>query len=605
MSVPRSGGARALRVHPTSDGLDTAQLTPGHDVVLDIAPAHGMCLPDGVPADDHLDQPTRWEIHRGGLEAVAHCRDVLDAALTVDGLCLPWLWELAIERSMVAVLGQAEALRRALARSGADAIVLVGPDDRTRRIAAAVAAAAAVAVQEEPAVARAADANAPRPASATRRRLVGAARELGFPSRLRRGSVLVVSYWPLMALVDRMLADRGRRPAVMLRNPPTGPRRALRMASQGGWIGTPGPTGRRRAERAAAAAIAAARATAPGRLERSGLDLGPAAHAEVLVIACERAASDLAMATLLRRQFRRTPPDCIVSAWDVEPGARLVVREAQAAGIRTLALAHGACLLPQTLADLDICDESLLWSHAVAPPITDLDRPIHVVGYPEPHAPAPPTRAAPPAGRRSRVLVLAQPALPDVGLTSPRIAMRQFTTAIEVLRERCPHTQIVLRPHPSGGQQAEDALAARFPDTSFEIDRTSPIRDVLAGCDLCIGTITAATLQAALVGTPVIALNLMGFAWSWPLGGDSTVPVAHDAAELAAWLERWAAGTPLPGREELLSALGADAAGGDPTERILAILDHPPAPPSGPAGQGSSGASGTSGAKRSRNASMS
>jgi hypothetical protein len=561
-----------MRVHPSSRGLDLGRLTPGEDLVLDIEPAHGIALSDGVLADDHLDQAARWEIHRGGLPAVARCRAALDAPLTVGALCLPWLWELEIEIEMVAILGRAEALRRAVERYDPPAIVLAGPDDRTRAVAAAVAAGAGIAVSEQPSAAAAPPAARLPSATIARRRVVAAARELGIPSRLRPGSVLFVSYWPLMALLDRMLDDPERRPAVMLRNLPTGPQRSLRAGSRGGWLGTPGPAGRRRARRTASAAIAAAQPCVP-ELDVSGLALGPAAHAAVLDIARRRGASDLAMAATLRRAFRRAPPACVLSAWDVEPGARLTTSLAQQAGIRTLALAHGAFLLPQTLVDLDLCDEALIWSEAVAPPITNRDRPIHVVGYPEPRPAAPATRGAPPEGSRPRVLVLAQPALPDVGLTSPRIAMRQYDTAVGVLAERCPDARIVLRPHPSGGRQAEDELAARFPRASIEIDSGSSILDVLAGCDLCIGTITTATLQAALVGTPVVALNLMGWEWRWPLGATTTVPVAHDAAALATWLDRWRDGPPLPGREDLLAALGARAGGDDPTGRMLAILD--------------------------------
>ncbi len=97
----------------------------------------------------------------------------------------------------------------------------------------------------------------------------------------------------------------------------------------------------------------------------------------------------------------------------------------------------------------------------------------------------------------------------------------------------------MLRPHPSAGRHAEDELAARFPTTSFEVDRASTIRELLAGCDLCIGTITTATLQAALVGTPVIALNLMGFEWRLPLGGATRGARSRTTQrELAAWLDR-------------------------------------------------------------------
>jgi hypothetical protein len=605
-----------MRVHMTSRGLDPARLTPGHDLVLAIAPAHGLALADGVVAEDLLDSAAHHEIHASGLPAIARCRETLDRALTVDGLCLTWLWELPLERALVALVCHAETLRRAVERFDVSELVLVGPDDRTRNAAAAVATAAGIRLREEPAgageaaggagaggadVAGASGASAAGVAGAggaggaaasaraaaagkaaagtaaalgaARRRAVTSARELGIPTRLRRGSVVFVSYWPLMALLDRMLDDPARRPAVLTQRLPADPKRSLKAAARGGWIGSAGPSGRRAARRAAAHVIAAAERGPAPRVEAFGLDLGSAARDEVVAIARDRAEGDLAMAGTLERAFRGARPAAIVSAWDVEPLARLTTRAAQAAGIRTIALAHGAFLLPQTLVDLDLCDEVLLWSHAVAPPITNLDRPIHVVGYPEPRPAAPPTRPAP-RGERPRVLVLAQPTLPGMGLTNPRIAMRQYTTAVDALLDRRPGAQIVLRPHPSAGLEAEHALEQRHPGTTFEIDRASTILDALAGCDLCIGTITTATLQAALVGTPVVALNLMGFEWSWPLGGDTTVPIARDGHELGACLDVWLQGSPLPGRDELLAALGARPEGDDPTDRMLAILDR-------------------------------
>ena len=561
-----------MLVHETSLGRDPARLRAGRDLVFDIPPEHGLSLPDGVLAGDHLDQLTRWEIHRGGVDAIARCRAALDAPLTVDGLCLPWLWELPIERAMVTMLTHAEGLRRAVERHEPDALELAGAGERTRRIVTAVAAWAQIGVTVRPPLAAARRPRSLPSPTLARRRAVAIAREIGVPSRLRPGSVLFVSYWPLMALLDRMLDDPLQRPAVMTRNLPTGPSRSLRAARRGGWVGTAGPAGRRRAGRMASAAIAAAARAAPPQLEVFGLQLGAAAHGAVLEIARARAATDVATAATLRRAFRRAAPAAVLSAWDVEPGARLITTLAREAGVRTLGLAHGAFLLPQTLPDLDLCDEALIWSQAVGPPISNHDRPIHAVGYPEPRPAAPATRAAP-TGRSPRVLVLAQPALPDVGLTSPRIAMRQYEVAVGALLEHCPEVQIVLRPHPSGGRHAEDALAALHPRASFEIDSASSILDVLAGCDLCIGTITTATLQAALVGTPVIALNLMGFDWRPPLGGGETaVPVVHDAAELQTWLQRWSAREPLPGREDLLAALGARPEGDDPTERMLAIV---------------------------------
>jgi len=66
----------------------------------------------------------------------------------------------------------------------------------------------------------------------------------------------------------------------------------------------------------------------------------------------------------------------------------------------------------------------------------------------------------------------------------------------------------------------------------------------------------------------------MGFEWRWPLGGETTVRAAHDERDLRTWLDRWSSGSPLPGREDLLRALGASTDGDDPTDRMLAILDR-------------------------------
>jgi len=430
-----------MRVYATSRGLDPGRLTPGHDLVMDIDPAHGLDLAEGVLADDHLDQAIRWEFHGAGLPAVIGCREALDASLTVNGLCLPWLWELPAERALITMIGHAHALRRAVERFDADVLVLAGADARLRRVAAAVASSAGIDVVQQPAKANA--------------------------SRAPAGSVVFVSYWPLMPLLDRMLADPGRRPAVLMSRLPTGPRNTVRTALRGGWLGTPGPADRRHAARSATRALAAAGRVAPAPLELCALELGAAAHAEILDIARARAASDLATAATLRRAFRRALISSVMSACDADPDGRLITSLAQAAGIRTLALAHGAYLLPQTLVDLDLCDEPPLWSEAVAPPITNLERPIHVVGYPAPTPTAPPIRPAP-ASDRPRVLVLAQPAPYGVGLAGPRIAMRQYAAAVGGVLAHRPHARIVLRPHPSAARrEAELELAARLPGATF------------------------------------------------------------------------------------------------------------------------------------------
>lgn len=571
-----SGRGPSLRVLAGSQGIDPPSLTAGRDVVLAMEPAHGLILASGVVAHDHLDAEARWTIYRAAVTGIGHARQLLDEPLTIAGVCLPWIWEVEILSALTVLLSEAEGLRRCV-RAGAPAsLTLSSGVARHRRVAAAVARDAQIElhVHQPPGAERPAAASRrwrPPPAVVVRRDIVRRAREAGFPSRLRPGCDLFVSYWPLMDLLDRMLAEPGRRPAVALQRPPSGPRRSLQAALRGGWIGAPGPADRRRARAASGPALQRAHTTPPAPFAPFGIDLAEAVLEEVLDIARWRAAGDLATAAMLRREFARQPPASVIVPFDTQPDSRLLVSLAREAGVRTLGLPHGAYLLPQLLGDLEVSDEVLLWSEHVAPPMRDSDRPVHVVGYPLAHPPPPPTRS--PGGGRARVLVLGQPSPANFALFDPRVAMRHYEGAVAALRRHVPDAQIVLRPHPAEGPGAAAQIAARFPGANLQIDATTPIEDLQASCDLCLGAATTATLQAVLAGTPVVALNLTGFEWSWPLGGDTPVPVARSAEELGECLRRWSSPSPLPGREALAAALGLGEAGGDGTSRILAVLD--------------------------------
>ena len=123
---------------------------------------------------------------------------------------------------------------------------------------------------------------------------------------------------------------------------------------------------------------------------------------------------------------------------------------------------------------------------------------------------------------------------------------------------------------------APAAVAARFAGSDVTVDKHTDIFTLLEGSDLCIGASSTATFQAALVGTPVVVLNLSGFEWEWPLDEASEVPVAHGEQELAEWIDVWANGAVLLGRGDLLDALGAD--GGDGTGRAMTLLAGAAAP---------------------------
>jgi hypothetical protein len=367
-------------------------------------------------------------------------------------------------------------------------------------------------------------------------------------------------------VIDRMVKEGGARPAVVVDKLPSGPRRSLRAAIRGGWIGTPGPRDRRAGAAEARVAIEAAR-SAP-EIEACGLRIGPAIHEMAIALARRRAAADLARARMLRRLFARRRPAAILSAWDSEPTARLVIHLAKEAGIRTFVLSHGAYLLSTVARDMDFGDEILTWSDAMEFPKPPAGTPTHVVGYPAAPGPIPPTRRFGGDPAAARIMVLSQPA--TVSLIDSRAEMDGYLTAIDAIAGQAPGATIVLRPHPASGRASAEAAARRYPHSQVAIDTETHIGELLAGCDLCVGAATAATLQAALVGTPVIALNLTGFDWEWPLGHGGSVPVVASRSELEDWLARWLAGEELPGRSEMLAALGVN--GSDSTGRIIDLV---------------------------------
>jgi hypothetical protein len=285
-------------------------------------------------------------------------------------------------------------------------------------------------------------------------------------------------------------------------------------------------------------------------------------------LARSRAALDVARSRTLRRAFERARPACVVSAWDNHPDARLVISRAREADVPTFVLSHGAYLQPTLVRDMNVGDEILLWSEAMERPQPPRER-AHVVGYPLPHPPPPETRRLDPDAASPRIAVIAQPTL-RFPLIDGRIEMRQYLTAIDAILERAPEATIVLRPHPERGRAAALKAAGERPGADVEIDASSPVLELLAGCDLCVGTASGATLQSALVGTPVIALNLNAYEWLWPLGGDTRVPVARSQRELSDWLGRWLGGERLPGGEDLIAGLGAH--GADASARVLEVI---------------------------------
>src|SRR4051812_20136026 len=137
-----------LRIHTTSAGLDPGRLHAGSDLVLALDDSHGLDIPEGVLAHDHLDIDQRWQSDEAAIQALGRWREAYDLALTVDGICLPWIWEGdLIPGVFVRTVADAAALDRAVARYRPSGLALLDHHPRTRALAEAVARARGIPAQ--------------------------------------------------------------------------------------------------------------------------------------------------------------------------------------------------------------------------------------------------------------------------------------------------------------------------------------------------------------------------------------------------------------------------------------------------------------------------
>ena len=101
-------------------------------------------------------------------------------------------------------------------------------------------------------------------------------------------------------------------------------------------------------------------------------------------------------------------------------------------------------------------------------------------------------------------------------------------------------------------------------------DRSTPIEELFASADLCVGALSTASLQAAAVGLPVCVLNVSGVPGPWPLaGGDDGLPTAATAEELAELIPALLWHGPGSSREAALEALGVR---GDAVENVVGLV---------------------------------
>jgi hypothetical protein len=147
--------------------------------------------------------------------------------------------------------------------------------------------------------------------------------------------------------------------------------------------------------------------------------------------------------------------------------------------------------------------------------------------------------------------------------------MRHVVTALDGLAAVRPGTRAVIRPHPSDlDPQAYLELAPTRGELEIEVDTSTAIEPLLASGDLCIGSLSTATLQACALGVPTVVLDVAGIARAWPFC-EGALSVGTDADELADAIAAALASREIAGLDAALDALGVRA---DATERVVDLV---------------------------------
>src|SRR3954453_8935162 len=129
-----------MRIHTSSEGLDPAALVPGEDLVLALDERHGLDAPHGVVAHDHLDMSDRHAVDEAAVSAMRAWHAARDARLTVDGICLPFVWEHDIyTHGFIVSIRDAAGVDRALEAYGTRSVELMDADPHTDRAVRAAA----------------------------------------------------------------------------------------------------------------------------------------------------------------------------------------------------------------------------------------------------------------------------------------------------------------------------------------------------------------------------------------------------------------------------------------------------------------------------------
>jgi hypothetical protein len=555
-----------VHLRSTSAGVDPTSLEPGRDVVLDAPRAQALSLPFGVLLDDLLPTAVREDLDRRALEELKAWRAWRDRELTIDGVCLPHIWEVELLAEVFLPETRIFAgLQAALGGREARRVICEGIDDeRVGALRSALAPADIEVSTAGPPVQPPSGPSvlaSPWRWSLRTRALNWTIDTVGVPMHVR-GDVYLRPYWHLTPVFRRAAPD-GLRFVVDPRVPPiVGIRALARAAARGGWIGAAGYLARRRARRSID------RALSRNAVAQKSNALGELFDSRALEMIKHRAAVSLAEVCTLRRAFATGKVKLAILPFDSPADARLVIQVAREAEVGSLVVQHGFVNGTDD-PDMTLADAVAVWAEVDAARLRRRTRAsIAVTGNPGAADVGSVGHRA--RSRTGRTLVLVEYASRLSTRIDSRVSVRHVDTALQVLAKERPGTEVVIRPHPAEHEpDIFEGFADLYPKIRVIVDSKSSITDLIKAADLCIGAVSTATLQAGASGVPVLFLNITDRPAPWPLDGSTDVPVASTAEELGALVPVVLSSEDVRGRAVMLEALGAKS---DAVDRVVELI---------------------------------
>lgn len=571
--------AATLRLFGASSSFVVGDLVRGDHLVLDLPYGFGIEAADGVALDDYLDPETRDNIDQLAEQSLASWRERFDPVLSHRGIALSEIWrtELLAEiflpgtRAVVGTLRAASALK-------IRCIECVGVDPETVRMLQVASGNNLEILVASPGPLRsfpsddAATPNLKAKPSLIHRSFVSAVEFFGLPVGPRAG-VLTIPYGSTLHVIDALVTSHnGPRPMLYPNILP--PRKyLLSMLLRGRWAATPNVLSRRRSKARLNAMLAEARGVELTEIEGS-LPIGRELGSQALRMLNHVAGLTPATIDALDRSMRRRKVSAALLPFDQDPEGRIVAAVARRNRVGCLVVQHGYQPLGR-YREGEFAGASAVWSDYETTRHATGDVYSRVTGNPRFKRPQSPTSTNPPKGSGLTAVVITQGYFRVSVALSRRITGQHIEATVRGLRTCGRFDSVIVRPHPSEQRSVYERILESI-DTeqlAVEIDQETPLAELFARADVCIGSLSTATLETALVGLPVVMLDVTGRLWTAPLDGSGAIPYATTAQELATCLtELLDVGLSEQANRELLTALGATQS--NPVNHIVGWIEE-------------------------------